>query len=170
MPKKLQLHDAIGPFESRSNIEQLHDAHAAANRLKNEADRFWPEGTNDHNRWKRACDELQDCLNKVPSRQNAGDKLEDVLSDFIHEFGHSESRIVELLSRPDREADIRTSLEWLHIVFRAGIYGIIRTWLPRGRQEPGAVEVTIDVTRRKTTERWEYTPWQASRKYRKFKM
>ena len=170
MPRKLQLHDAIGPFESRSNLEQLHDACAATNRLRDEAKGFWAGGTNEHNKWKRVCSDLQECLNKVQSRQKGGDKLKDVLADFIHVFCHSESRIVELLSSPDREADIPPSLEWLHVIFRAGIYGIIRTWLPRGKQEPGNVEVTIDVASGETTERWEYTPWQTSRRYRKFKV
>lgn len=169
MPKKLQLTDAIGPFERRSNLDQLHDAHAAANRLRDEARRFWAEGTNEHDRWKRACQDLQKCLNKVPSRQKDGEKLEGVLADFIHVFCHSEYRIVELLSRPDREADIPPSQEWLHVIFRAGIYGIIRTWLPRGQQEPGIIKVTIDLMSGETTENWEYTPWQTRRRYRKFK-
>ena len=170
MPKKRQLHDAIGPFESRSNLEQLYNACAAADRLSGEASGFWAKGTDEHNKWERVCRDLEEFLNTVLSRKKDGQKLEDVLAKFIHVFCHSESRIVELLSRPDREADIPSSLEWLHVIFRAGIYGIIRTWLLRGQQEPGKIEVTIDVASEETTERWEYTPWHTSRQYRKFKM
>ncbi len=170
MPKKRQLSDAIGPFERKSNLDHLHDSYAAASRLNDEARGFWEPGSSESDRWERACHDLEEYLNQVLSRKKGGDKLEDVLADFIHVFCHSEYRIVELLSSPEREADIPPSLEWLHVLFRAGIYGTIRTWLPRAQEEPAAIRLTINTTNGTVTEEYsEHTPWQILRKYRRFK-
>ena len=61
----------------------------------------------------------------MPRRKESGDELQDVLSDFINAFCLSEHRIEEMLSRPDYESEIPSSQDWLHVIFRAAIYGII---------------------------------------------
>ena len=169
MSKKLQLHDAIGPFESKSNMDQIHDAYAAAGRLRSEGERIWDAGSSDFDRWTQACNDLREHLNAVPRRKESGDELQDVLSDFINAFCLSEHRIEEMLSRPDYESEIPSSQDWLHVIFRAAIYGIIRTWLPRGRARPATLHVDVSRTSGEPTESMKYIPWQIYPKYKKYK-
>ena len=170
MAKKLQLHDAVGPFETKSNLDNLYDAHAATQRLESEADGFWKAGSKEHCRWIRACRDFQDALDTVRTRQKNGERVENVLADVINEFCHSEYRMVELLSSREREKDIKPTLEWLHVVFRAAIYGTVRTWLPRGQADPPSMKLTISLSSGQATEEYtDHTPWQILHKYKGYK-
>ena len=74
-----------------------------------------------------------------------------------------------MLSRPDYESEIPSSQDWLHVIFRAAIYGIIRTWLPRGRARPATLHVDVSRTSGEPTESMKYIPWQIYPKYKKYK-
>ena len=170
MGQKLQLHDVIGPFEAKSNLCHLSDAGGATRSLRFEVDRYWEPGSNEHTRWVRACDELLDVLNMVLCRRTAGENVEDVLASVIHTFCHSEYRMVELLSAPGLESKIEPTLQMLQVVFRAAIYGTLRTWIPRAEVLPPIVRVEIDLaTGEVTNESVEYTEMRVPRKYRRFK-
>ena len=41
MGRKLQLHDIVGPFEAKPNLDHLRDACGATRMLRDDADRFW---------------------------------------------------------------------------------------------------------------------------------
>ena len=169
MGGKLYLHDIVGPFEARSNLDHLHDACIATRKLRDDADRFWESGSDQHSRWVRACDELRDILNTVPSRKASCEKAEDALSSVIHAFCHSEYRMVELLSTPEHEVDIEPTLQWLQVVFRAAIYGTLRTWIPHAQVSPPIVKIEIDLATGITSECVEYTPMRIPHRYRRYK-
>lgn len=170
MPKQRQLHDFVGPFEAKSNLDNLYDAHAATQRLESEAAGFWESGSSERRRWNRACRAIEDTLDGVRLRHANGERVEDVLADLINAFCHSEYRMVELLSSRERETEIKTTLDWLHVVFRAAIYGTVRTWLPRGQADPPTMNLTISISSGQVTDEYtDYTPWQVMRRFKKYK-
>ena len=170
MGRKLQLHDALGPFESRSNLYHLSDAHGALHRLKSEAHRFWDKDSDQHRKWVRVCDDLLKVLNQIRCRKAKCQRLEDVLSDIINTFCHTEYRIEELLSNPTHEDELASAQDWLFLAFRAAVFGTVRTWLPRAQQDPAVVDVGISIESGQVVyESIHQTPWKAARKYRRHK-
>ena len=173
----LELRDAFGSLEGKSNIGHFGDAHGALTYLSGCAGRFWSKGSSEHSRWVSACTDVQDFLNTILTSKNKGEKIEDVLRKIIHKWQHSAGRISDLLESSSTKLSVekmaeerQSTFEWLDLIRIAAIYGTLNTWLPL-KQESTIVriDIKIDIDSSTTSESTsiEHRPMLTPRRFRR---
>ena len=66
----LQWSDILGRFEARSHQTHVHNALGLIGRLKDEGRRFWPQGSEQLQRWERGCTDLRGFINRLGTRRD----------------------------------------------------------------------------------------------------
>ncbi len=111
--------------------EQIDNATAAIELLKDEASRHFDEGSQPFRRWHRGCDELWMSVDGflAKSRVFRVDAFA-ILEGFIDSFEHTERRFRQILdidSIPDaeREQIVELTWNWFSVILRFSVYALV---------------------------------------------
>ena len=155
--RQLHLRDLVPRFEKEPSSTHVKNALGAIEHLKEDGNQFWPEGSSELSRWRRACVDLWDFVNRLNKKQD----LPTVLREFIQEFEHSTGRIFQMLcSRPpavDADSDVERISRWCDFVFRLSTYGIVSSWIDDKTEEKAiSIRMTMNRTTGETTVKEEH--------------
>ncbi|MDE0077718.1 MAG: hypothetical protein OXO50_09375 [Caldilineaceae bacterium] len=123
--------------------EQVDNAIAAIDLLKDEASRHFSEGSEPFRRWQRGCDELWESVDGflAKSRVYKVDAFA-ILEEFIDSLEHTEKRFHQILyidsiSEADRGQIIEQTWNWFSVILRFALYALVleyRSSQARGEQ------------------------------------
>ena len=152
--RQLQLVDLIGRFEANPSSTHVRDALSAISRLKDDGTKSWDEESQELRRWRKYCDDLLTFLNSTLGKRRHLEKqdLATALREFIQEFEHSTQRMYQMLYSRSNDLDIEQTLHWFDLVYRFSTYALISFWID-DKTENNSVEITINTTTSKTTEK-----------------
>lgn len=144
---KLDLYDRLN---STTSVEQIRNARAVVERLRNDRWRYFEEGSKPFARWKEGCDELYQLINRFPASLHIDcNDMDVVLEKFIEAFEHHERRFRQILqtkSIPDSSREkITTDVSfWFDALFRFSVYGILlEKQGKRGEEQIIRTKITI---------------------------
>ena len=155
--------DLLGPFNDKSISDLMRTAISATQRLRDDGRAVWGEGSDEDGKWRDSCHDLWKFLETVEMRRQQGQKLEEVLREFVCCFEHSEFRIRQLLFRAagNRVDDQRREQisRWLAFLFRACMYAILAVWFDYKRATATG-HIHVNLSTGETREHWSHKPMQ----------
>ena len=153
--------DHLGPFNKKSMSDLMRTAISATQRLRDDGREIWREGSDEDGKWRDSCHDLWKFLNTVEMNKHQGQKLEEVLRNFVCCFEHSEFRIRQLLFQTavnqadDRQRELVG--RWLAFIYRAGTYAILAVWFDYKR-ETTTGHIHVNLSTGETREDWCHEP------------
>ena len=153
--------DHLSRFNDKSISDLMYTAISATQRLRDDGREIWGEGSDEDGKWRDSCHDLWKFVDTVQMSEHRGQKLEDVLREFVCCFEHSEFRIRQLLFRTaGNQADDRQREQagrWLAFIYRACTYAILAVWFDYKRETTtGHIQVNLGTG--ETREHWCHEP------------
>ena len=102
------LSSLIKPLDSTTSTDELHNAIAVSQRLRDDGLTYFNITTNARDRWIRGCNELISLINIIPHQiQTTRSDTICTLNEFTSEFDHTKSRLLEISYCKDIPDNIR---------------------------------------------------------------
>ena len=169
--RPLQLTDILGRFEAHPHQIHVHHALGLIGRLEDEGRRFWPEGSEQLQRWERGATDLWGFMNRLGTRRDLESQdLQTAMREFIQEFEHTTGRMYQMLygetDDPDDDQRVTEIFDWFNIVFRSSIYALLSGWI-EDKQEENLVEIQLNLATGESSQEWTRTAMVVPKKYRR---
>ena len=136
------LSSLIKPLESTTSTDELYDAIAATQRLRDDGLTYFNATPNARDRWVRGCNELIDLINDFPYQiqANRSNTLL-VLGKFTSEFDHTKNRLLQMSLCKDISDDTRFqttahTIGWLNLVYEFSARGTLLEYRGKRRDLP----------------------------------
>ena len=136
------LSSLIKPLESTTSTDELYDAIAATQRLRDDGLTYFNATSNARDRWVRGCNELIELINDFPHQiQSNRSKTICVLGKFTSEFDHTKKRLLQMSLCQDISGDTRFqttahTIGWLNLVYEFSARGTLLEFRDKRRDLP----------------------------------
>ncbi len=148
--RNLRRIEIVSNFESQPASHHIREAMGVIERVRDEGRQFWQDDADELHRWHEGCTDLWAFLNNLGHRRHIdGQTLETASREFIQAFEHTVYRIQQLLHGVTRgtevdRPEIDLVFEWIEVVFRMSMYGLIAYWID-DKTEERLTRITVNL-------------------------
>ena len=159
--------DILPRFEEGATPDHFRNAISHIQRLENNGARLLGRESDQFERWRQACKELESHITSLGASQDR--ELATSLREFIHSFEHHTERMYQIVqgisANSEGDTSVRQMLALFDLVYKLSTYAIISTFIPDKEPTP-ILWTSINLTTGEHTRGGEYTEPPVPRRYR----
>ena len=159
--------DILPRFEEGAAPDHFRNAISHIQRLENNGARLLGRESDQFERWRQACKELESHITSLGASQDR--ELATSLREFIHSFEHHTERMYQIVqgisANSEGDTSVRQMLALFDLVYKLSTYAIISTFIP-DKKPTSTLWTSINLTTGQHTRGGEYTEPPVPRRYR----